>query len=590
MSDELALEEEFAQAQLTRKTYNRAMSYIRPYRWKVIISVILEVLWVGSTVLDVVFIKRILDKVIPAKDLTMAAIICGAFVVNILLRYFIALIEVRLLYSSGMRMLNDIRIDVFRKIESLHMGYFDKTKEGRIIARADRDVDTLEPLLVWGPTWLMNCVTYIIYAVTMMAVYDWRLCLIVMIPFPVLIVIMNLFRIKGMTAYRTIREALSRISSYLAETINGIRIIKAFGRERDFLSRFGVIKDEYRKTVVKQVLVWNIFYPAINIINAVATILILVFGGMYFFQGQISVGTLVAFLMFLGMFFGPIEGLSNLYNVLLSAAAAAERIFLLLDTESKIREKKSASELPSVMGKVEFRKVDFRYDKKTDWILKDIAFTASPGDCVALVGHTGSGKTSILSLIIRFYENEKGHVIIDDKEVKDLKLSSLRKNVGIVLQDNFLFSGTVMENLKYGRPDISDAEVKRKSAELGSDEVIRNLDKGYNTQVRERGAGISIGERQLICLTRVFIANPAIIILDEATSSVDTKTEKIIQVAMQKILKHRTTFIAAHRLSTIRNADKILVIDKGRIVEQGDFNGLMRKKGYFTKLYKTYTR
>jgi ATP-binding cassette subfamily B protein len=590
MAQDLALEEEFAQTRLTRTTWTRVLSYIKPYRWRILVPVVLEVLWVGSNILDTILIQQTMDSVIPRKSLILALLVAGGFVFNIIARYWIGIVELRMLLTAGQSILNNIRIDVFRKIESLHMGYFDKTKEGRIIARADRDVDTLEAPLVWGPIWVMSCIASIVITVITMAVYNGKLCLIVMTGLPFLLLAANLLRVRGMSAYRNIREALSRISSFLAESINGIRIIKSFGRERHFLGQFTELNTDYRRTVVKQARVWNIFYPLIGLIYAFTVILILWFGGTAVWKGSMTAGELTAFFFLLGMFFGPIQGLTEFYNTLLSAAAAAERIFLLLDTEPEIRDAKDARPLACAEGKAEFQKVGFRYGKKSDWILKDVSFLAPPGSCIALVGHTGSGKTSILNLLIRFYENEKGSVRIDDQDLKTATLASLRRHTAIVLQDNFLFSGTVMENLKYGKPGVTDAEVKACAKRLGSHDVIMRMSKGYLTEVRERGGGISTGERQLICLTRVFVADPKIVILDEATSSVDTQTEKAIQHAMKRILKGRTVFIAAHRLSTIRNADQILLIDKGCVIEKGDFRSLMARRGRFRKLYDTYSR
>jgi ATP-binding cassette subfamily B protein len=469
------------------------------------------------------------------------------------------------------------------------MGYFDKTKQGRIIARADRDVESLEEPLVWGVFWLVHCTSSIIYAFTRMSLLSWKLIVLILCVLPFFLIATNIFRIKGFQAYRFIRESLSGITAFLSEAIQGIRIIKSFARESSFAQKFRRINNTHKGKVVTHAKIWNTYFPIIGLFYGLSTVITIIVGGSQVIKGELSIGEISTVLLLLGMFFGPMEGLTYFYDMLLSSAAAAERIFLLLDTKQQIIDTQDAGDVGSLKGDVRFEQVSFSYNT-TEQVLKDINLHAPPGSTTALVGPTGSGKSSILNLLIRFYNADQGSIKLDELDIHNISLLSLRKNIGIVLQDNFLFTDTVMANLKYGNPGISDEKVIRLARKLGTHKVIMKLSHGYKTKVKERGEGISQGERQLICLTRVFVADPQIVILDEATSAVDTKTELIIQNALSTLLKNRTTFIAAHRLSTIRNADTILVIENGKITESGSFSSLIRKKGSFKKLYDHYKR
>ena len=408
---------------------------------------------------------------------------------------------------------------------------------------------------------------------------------------PPLAVASWIFQKKGLAAYRKVRESLSRVTANLAENICGVRVVQAFVREARNLSVFARLNRKHVKNVVRASFVWNSYTPFINITFVAATSIILIYGSSLIARGQLQIGELSAFILLLGMFFWPIEDLTQLYHATLSATAASERIFQLLQTEPEVKDRPGASPIGPIEGTVEFENVYFKYDEgDSKWVLKGVSFKALPGQTIALVGPTGGGKTSIVSLIPRFYEPQRGCVRIDGIDIKDVTLRSLHNQMGIVLQESFLFSGTVMENLKFARPDVSDEEVIEAARALGAHEVIMRLSEGYKTLVRERGTGLSQGQRQLICLTRAFIANPKILILDEATSSVDTIIEQTLQRALKRLTQRRTSFVVAHRLSTIRDADLVLVIEDGTVQEAGSHHQLMGRNGRYARMYGEYVR
>jgi ABC-type multidrug transport system fused ATPase/permease subunit len=485
-----------------------------------------------------------------------------------------------------------MRLAVFEHIQRLSLSFFDRTHQGRIISRADSDIDSLDRILTWGANQLIASAFTFLGVIVLMVQYDWRLCLAVSAVLPPLAIATHLFQKHAMLAYRKMREQASRITAALAENISGVRVVQAFGREDLNLSRFAELNEGYAERALLASKIFHTYLPFVGLVSGIATAIILGYGSTLVINNSITVGELAAFILYLSMFFGPIQTMGDLYNSLLSTAASAERIFQLLDTKPQIVNRPRAVDLPRVEGRIEFDRLYFRYDSTPEdqWVLKDISFVAQPGQTIALVGETGSGKTSIVSLLARFYEPQQGRILIDGLNLAETTVESLRAQIGIVTQENFLFTGTVMDNLKFGRPSAPDGDVIAAARTLGTHDIIMRLKDGYQTAVTERGNNFSAGERQLLTFTRAMAANPRILILDEATSAVDPGTELIIQQALDKLFEKRTSFVIAHRLSTVRHAHLILVLSHGQIVERGTHEHLLTKSGIYSRLYKEFVR
>jgi len=486
--------------------------------------------------------------------------------------------------------MNDLRLAIFEHIQQLSLNYFDRTHQGRIMARADTDVDSLDRVLTWGATQLLSSAVTLVGVMVLMLRYDWRLCLAVCAVLPALAALTWWFHRRGREAYRALRGTMSRLSAAMAENISGVRVVQAFGRESENRQRFAELHADFTRRWVASSRVFHTYMPLVNQLFGLATVVVLGYGGWRVQQGELSVGALAAFVLYVGMFFGPIQTMGDLYNAFLSAAASAERIFALLDTEPQVCDRPGATPMPRVRGDVRFEAVEFRYDTTAagQWVLPGLSFSVGAGETIALVGHTGSGKTTIISLLARFYEPQSGRILLDGDDLLTHTLASWHRQLGIVTQENFLFSGTVMENLKFGRPDATDAEVHTAAQQLGTHDIIAGLADGYATKVGDRGGTLSAGERQLITLTRALVADPALLILDEATSAVDPRTEAIIQRALERLFVGRTCFVVAHRLSTVRRADRILVLDHGRLVESGTHADLLARGGKYTDLHTAF--
>jgi ATP-binding cassette subfamily B protein len=484
----------------------------------------------------------------------------------------------------GERILADLRNNLFGHLQRLSLGYFERNRAGVIISRLTNDVEALDQLVTDGVTSLVQNTLTLVGTAILLFVLDWRLALATLAVIPLMSVATVIFRVRSTRAYRAVRERLGLVTATLAEDIAGMRMVQAFTREEQNIENFRKVADRYRESNMQTVVLNGWYFPFVDLLSSIALAVVLGYGGHLYFQGSVTLGTLFAFMLYVQNFFDPVQQLSQLYNTFLSATAALDKIMDVMDEDPQVVDAPDAFALPEVQGHVRFEDVRFSYGTGPE-VLHGLDLDVLPGTTVALVGHTGAGKSTIAKLLARFYDPTAGRITIDDHDLRDVTQASLRRQLGIVPQEGFLFAGTVTENIAFGRPDASPEEVVRAAQAVGAHDFIMRLEDGYGTQLQERGSRLSLGQRQLVALARALLADPRILILDEATSSVDIGTERKIEQALRLLLAGRTAFIIAHRLSTIRDADLIVVLEYGRIVEQGSHDELMQRRGLYTSLY-----
>ncbi|MDF1702597.1 MAG: ABC transporter ATP-binding protein [Planctomycetota bacterium] len=587
---EMELEEEFARAALKRATWGRLLAYFKPHRAQLALALTCEAIWVVSMLLDPHLIQVALTGPLTAGEVSSTLVLAGWLLLNILMRALLTRFELRISTAIGVRVQDAIRRDVFDHVQRLSMRYFDRTKQGRIIARADRDVDTLEHLIFWGPILCTMMILSLSLGTVWLLTVNASLALWVFAALPFVWFTTRIFHKLGFPAYRRVREASTNISSHVAESVTGVRVVQAFNAEARADTELDTRNESYRSAVMRGAKIASAYIPVLTLSFHGLTVALLLFGGYAVLDGTMQVGDLVQFVLLLGFVLGPIEGLGGLYNECLVAGAAAERIFLLLDTEREVQVVPAAVAPGRLRGEIVFDDVSFSYDPsgKDGRQLEHVSFRVEPGESVALVGHTGAGKTSVVNLLARFYEAQEGTVAIDGIDVRHLKLDALHQQTGIVLQSNFLFAGSVLENLRFVHPGLTDEEAVAGFETLGCQSVLDQFTDGIQTEVGERGANLSEGERQIVCFVRALLAEPSLLILDEATSAVDTRTEALILRALERLAARQTTVVIAHRLSTIKHADRILVMEDGRVVEQGNHVSLLAKGGTYAALYAEY--
>jgi ABC-type multidrug transport system fused ATPase/permease subunit len=558
--------------------------FTRPYKWRTVLS-IFSLLAATATALAPPFLaKYAVDDGIRNHDLQKLNWIVAAFLLAGLANWGMSYVQTYLTGWVGERILADLRNTLFRHLQRLSLGFYERTRAGVIISRLTNDVEALDQLVTDGVTSLVQNSLTLLGTAILLFVLDWRLALATLAVIPPMSIGTAIFRKRSARAYRDVRERLGLLTATLAEDIAGMRVVQAFTRERRNIDNFRNVAERYRESNQRTVVLNALYFPFVDLLSTLALAVVLGYGGHLYFQGQVTIGTLFAFMLYVQNFFDPVQQLSQLYNTFLSATAALDKITEVMDEQPEVVDRPDAQPLPAVHGRVRFDDVKFSYGRGPE-VLHGLDLEVPAGTTVALVGHTGAGKSTIAKLLARFYDPTAGGITIDDVDLRDVTQESLRRQLGIVPQEGFLFAGTVTENIAFARPDASPQEVVRAAQTVGAHDFILRLEDGYETQLQERGTRLSLGQRQLIALARALLADPRLLILDEATSSVDIGTERKIERALRLLLAGRTAFIIAHRLSTIREADLIVVLEHGQIVEQGSHDELLARRGLYTSLY-----
>jgi ATP-binding cassette subfamily B multidrug efflux pump len=586
---------QFHEEEAIGKTYDlrlarRLLKYLRPYVGSLVPALVLTLVANGLGVLQPKFVQYAIDDGIMKKNLDVLTWIALAFFATKFLQFVVAYFQTVLLETVGQRVMYDLRSELYEKLQRQEVAYFDRNPVGRIMTRLTSDVDALNELFTSGVIELLGDVVVIFAVVFIMLAMDWRLTLVTLVTVPMLFAATGWFRKHARRGYDLVRTRLARINAFLQEHLSGAQTVQIFNREAKSLRQFHDINDEHRRANIDTIFYYAIFFPLVDLISAVGVALIIWYGGYRVMQNTpqhtvLTIGALVAFIQYSQQLFQPIRDISDKYNVLQAAIVASHRIFKTLDLPVTIASPAEPKKTGRARGHIEFRNVWFAYNEG-EWVLKDVSFTVEPGQTVALVGHTGSGKTTITNLLMRFYDVQRGSILLDGVDVREWDLKHLRENFAVVLQDVFLFSGTVEGNIRLGREDISEERVAWAAREVHADHFIERLPEGYKAEVRERGAGLSVGQKQLISFARALAFDPALLILDEATSSIDTETEQFIQQAIERVLRDRTSIVVAHRLSTVQRADQILVLHHGELRESGTHQQLLAQRGLYWRLYK----
>lgn len=563
----------------------RLLGFAKPYKKYVVFAIILNLVVAGLGPLRPVLTMIAIDDHIKNKDfdglLFISLLLFGTLLFQAIIQYFLTYFQ----QLMGQKIIYDLRVKLFKHVERLALKYFDKTPIGRVVTRVTNDVETLNELFSSGIVMVFSDVFIILWILVFMFLMSWELSLVSLSVLPILVYATFLFRRKVRESYRDVRKHLARLNSFMQERVSGISIVQIFTKEKDELKKFSGINSDHRNANIDSIFYYAIFYPIVEILSSGAIALIIWYGGGQVLQDTMTIGVLFAFIQFTEMFFRPIRDLSEKYNIMQTAMASSERIFNLLDNKTFVNNPDEPISLDNVKGKIEFKNVWFAYNKD-EYVLKDISFTINPGESIAVVGATGAGKTSLINILTRFYDINKGQILLDGIDIGKTDKRELRRHISTVLQDVFLFSGTIKSNISLDWDKITDDEIVSAAKTVGAHNFISKLPNGYDEEVKEKGATLSVGQKQLISFARALAYNPQILILDEATSSIDTETEELIQHAIEKLLIGRTSIVIAHRLSTVQNADKIMVMHKGKIREIGTHQELLSMKGIYYRLYQ----
>jgi ATP-binding cassette subfamily B multidrug efflux pump len=563
----------------------RLLTYIRPYRSSAFLALLYIVAASSLSVLPPYLTKIAIDRYIRSGDLPGLNGISALYLLTLFAVFVLSFGQTWVMNLMGQRIMYDLRMQIFRHLQNLDVSYFDKNPVGRLMTRVTTDVDALNELFTAGVISIFGDICTLAGIVITLFILNYKLALVIFSVVPLLFLITLLFKIKVRDSFRRVRTAIARINAFLQENITGTAIVQIFNQEMKQYRRFEKINREHLDANLQSIFYYAIFYPLLELVGALSVALIIWYGGLQVHAGALTLGALVAFVQYSERFFRPISDLSEKYTILQSAMASSERIFRLLDTVPSISSPPLAASKVVCSGSVEFSRVHFCYNVGEP-ILTDISFEVKPGERVALVGATGAGKSTIISLLSRFYDVNQGQILIDGKDIRDFDLQGLRSSISVVLQDVFLFSGSVAENIRLGNKKISDEGVRKAAETVHASKFIAGLPQQFETQVGERGSSLSVGQKQLLAFARALAFDPKILVLDEATSSIDTETEILIRDALEKLLAGRTSIIVAHRLSTIQNADRIIVLHRGRIREMGTHQELLRQRGIYWRLYQ----
>jgi ATP-binding cassette, subfamily B, multidrug efflux pump len=604
----------------------RLLTYLRPYKWHVVVALGAIILKSGLDVLGPFLTKIAIDKYLAKSpkshswigdrlsDAPLAGIaqIGGLYVGILIFTFALEFVQTYLMQWTGQKVMFDLRRQIFRHLQYMHVGFFDKHPVGRLVTRVTTDVDALNEMFTAGVVSIFEDVFVLAGIIAIMMKMNWKLALITFAVLPLIMYATMIFRDKVRDSYRRIRTAIARINAYLQEAVSGMLVLQLFNREKRAFNKFSDINASHMEAFKDAIMAYAVYYPVVEVLSAIAIASIIWFGGNDVIRGVATLGVLVAFMQYAQRFFRPIQDLSEKYNILQSAMAAGERVFKLLDTKIEVTSPAIAKQ-PQGPGRIEFDHVWFAYSVsgqaggsvvaglrpagtgqspvstqaiEPDWVLRDVNFVLEPGETIAVVGHTGAGKTTLISLLMRFYDVQRGAIRIDGVDIKEMNLDDLRSRFGVVLQDPFLFSGTVAGNIRLGTARIQDEDVEQAAEDVNLADFIRTLPGGFKEEVRERGSTLSTGQKQLISFARALAHSPKILILDEATSSVDTETEFRVRDALNHMVEGRTSLIIAHRLSTIQRADKIIVMHKGQVREMGSHQHLLAQRGIYWKLYQ----
>jgi|TARA_R100000541_G_scaffold49839_5_gene56985 ATP-binding cassette, subfamily B, multidrug efflux pump len=570
-----------------RRLIRRLYFYIEPYRWFVVLAIALTLTAAFLGTVRPKLTQIAVDDYIAFKDLEGLLKIIGLLFLAQIGEFVLQVINTYITRWFGQGSLFSLRNAVFKKIQHLNVQFFDKNPIGKLITRTTSDIEALSELLSDGVVAIIGDCFRIIFILYFMFSMSWELTLVTIAILPFLFYATFWFKNKVRISFLEVRDQIARLNSFVQEHINGMDIVQLFNREKKQHDKFKDINAAHRKAHIETIFYFSIFWPLVEMMASFAMALVVWYGGGRALMGGVTFGVLLAFIQYSRQFFMPIRGLSEKFNTLQSALASSERIFNVMDIETEVQEPDEPKTISDPKGQITFENVWFKYNEDGEQILKDVSFTANEGETIAIVGATGAGKTTIINLLLRFYDIQKGSIKLDGIDIRDLSLNELRSNFGLVLQDNALFSGTILENITLGNPDISREEVIEAAHKVEAHRFIEKLKGTYDYKLRERGASLSMGQKQLICFVRALVYNPQILILDEATSSVDSETESLVTAASDKMMKGRTSIVVAHRLSTIQGADKILVMHKGVIRESGSHQELIiQENGLYKKLYE----